>query len=706
MYIIDPIKITDPGSFTRASTGTYYDSDGVVQTAAVDVPRFDYDPSDLTAAPELLIEAEATNVAQRSEELDNGFWSPTRVTVTPNATTAPDDASTADLITEDSTASATHLLGNAASFSVTANQNHALSVWVQSAIGGRTRCRLVLSQGGDEVGINADLAAGTITEHTTGSGIVASSEIESCPNNWFRISVAGKCNATGTTLQTVLYLADDTGNITYDGNGAASMYAWGIQLENDTASATSYIPTTSASVTRSADVNNAMLVSNVLENDHSTWAASTTYATGDRVIETSSSSTVTISIASPCVVTWTAHGRAPNTAVAFTTTGGLPSGITAGVEYYVIAVDADTFKLAEKASGSAMNTFGSQSGTHTARARVHKIYESLAGSRSTVTMTIASPCVVTWTAHGLAEDTRISFTTTGGLPTGLVAGTVYYVLSPATDTFNVAATAGGAAINTSGSQSGTHTATATPAASYNKQPAINTSSWQDLGSTNRWKMFDEQNNTQTENPESIVVTVSPVEIANGVYLGGVEGDSVTVTVTDAIEGLVYSEVQSLILSNSASSFWNWFFKRITRKTVFISALLPMYANPVILITIDKPGGVAKCGMCRFGQTAEVGLSEYGVSTTIKDYSTTQFNFDGTSSTVERGFSKIMSLDVVLDNDVIDSVQNLLANYRQRNVVWVPTDYESSVIYGKFSSFRNVIEGPTHSKMALQIDGVI
>lgn len=79
---------------------------------------------------------------------------------------------------------------------------------------------------------------------------------------------------------------------------------------------------------------------------------------------------------------------------------------------------------------------------------------------STVTMTIASPGVVTWTAHGLSNGTPIMFTTTGALPTGFTVGITYYVVSAATDTFQLSLTAGGAAINTSGSQSGTHTAKA------------------------------------------------------------------------------------------------------------------------------------------------------------------------------------------------------------------------------------------------------
>lgn len=75
----------------------------------------------------------------------------------------------------------------------------------------------------------------------------------------------------------------------------------------------------------------------------------------------------------------------------------------------------------------------------------------------TVTMTIASPCVVTWTSNTLSENDAVCITTTGALPTGLTATTVYYVKGLSGNTFNLSATPGGAAINTSGTQSGTHT---------------------------------------------------------------------------------------------------------------------------------------------------------------------------------------------------------------------------------------------------------
>jgi len=72
---------------------------------------------------------------------------------------------------------------------------------------------------------------------------------------------------------------------------------------------------------------------------------------------------------------------------------------------------------------------------------------------TTVTMTIAAPCVVTCNL-GLADATPITFSTTGWLPTGLLPGVTYYVKYLTSTTFNLAATAGGAAITTTGTQSG------------------------------------------------------------------------------------------------------------------------------------------------------------------------------------------------------------------------------------------------------------
>lgn len=100
-------------------------------------------------------------------------------------------------------------------------------------------------------------------------------------------------------------------------------------------------------------------------------------------------------------------------------------------------------------------------GSLVSRATYANLFAALTAT-ATVTITIATPGVVTWTASAFTAGMPIVLSTTGALPTGLAAGTVYFVVAPTANTFQLSATLNGAAINTTGSQSGVHTARAVP----------------------------------------------------------------------------------------------------------------------------------------------------------------------------------------------------------------------------------------------------
>jgi len=100
--------------------------------------------------------------------------------------------------------------------------------------------------------------------------------------------------------------------------------------------------------------------------------------------------------------------------------------------------------------------------SYTGNDKARNILTGVTGLNRTIgnpTISIASPAVFTLANHGLLAGESITLTTTGALPTGLTAGTKYYVISTGltTDTFRVSTTLNGTAVNTSGTQSGTHT---------------------------------------------------------------------------------------------------------------------------------------------------------------------------------------------------------------------------------------------------------
>ncbi|HXE49569.1 MAG TPA: hypothetical protein VN663_14415 [Ramlibacter sp.] len=133
--------------------------------------------------------------------------------------------------------------------------------------------------------------------------------------------------------------------------------------------------------------------------------------------------------------------------------GQLPgSGRVLGVHQY----GGKVYAFRNNATGTAAVMYVATSSGWSAITLGREI--SFVQRQSTVTLTISSPGIVTWNNHGLSAGERVFFQTDGALPTGLSAGIPYFVVSPAANTFGVAATAGGTPINFTGTQSGTQTA--------------------------------------------------------------------------------------------------------------------------------------------------------------------------------------------------------------------------------------------------------
>ena len=341
----------------------------------------------------------------------------------------------------------------------------------------------------------------------------------------------------------------------------------------------------------------------------------------------------------------------------------------------------------------------------------HLVYESLTGSSSTVTLTIASPCVITWTANGLAAGTPISFATTGALPTGIVAGTVYYVLAPTANTFNIAATVGGAAINTSGSQSGTHTATAS--ANYNI-PVTDTTKWLSNGNDNRWKPFDNSITSQCANADSIANVFHTTGRVDSVALLNINAASATITQTDAVDGVVYNKTLNLVADSGIQEWWSYFFEPIIRVTDSVVTDLLPYANSSVSVTLTDTGGTVLCGGMVLGLSKDISYKinnepagiTAGAKIGIQDYSVKQRDTFGNYTVLERAFNKKADFTVYIENSSVDAVVNLLASYRATPVVYLGSSgFGSTIVYGFYKDFSVDIAYPTKSICTISLEGL-
>lgn len=279
MNLVKPESITTTGTITRSTIGTYFDSAGIMQTAAIDAVRINYDPY-TKEFKGVLIENAATNLVFQSQDFDNASWSKTRTTITANATTAPDSTTTAEKLIEDTSVTTSHYISQ--NQTLTANLFYTMSVYAKAA----ERSRIVL-----RVGNSANWVAGTPSvgfNLTTGTlfsvsgDSTSSGTIQPVGNGWYRCSITAQFGTTTASGGLVINL-DNSTTITYTGDGTSGAYIWGAQIETGSL-ASSYIKTTTAAVTRAADViTGSGLVYTNLTNTYAEWSSGTTYALGTSV---------------------------------------------------------------------------------------------------------------------------------------------------------------------------------------------------------------------------------------------------------------------------------------------------------------------------------------------------------------------------------------------------------------------------------------
>jgi hypothetical protein len=230
-------------TFTRASSGTFVGSDGVLQTAATDVPRFDHNPTTGESLG-LLVEEARTNLLVRSEEFNFASWNslPGARTVTANQIVAPDGTTTADLVTADGT-TASHSVSQSLTLSALP---YSYSVFAKAGTNNFLQLRAFAAFG--NLVANFNLATGVVG---TASGTVTSS-IQAYSNGWYRCTMV--FTPTAATSSVGMFIVSSASAPSAEINSlSTSVYLWGAQLEAG-AFPTSYIPTTTAAATRSADV--------------------------------------------------------------------------------------------------------------------------------------------------------------------------------------------------------------------------------------------------------------------------------------------------------------------------------------------------------------------------------------------------------------------------------------------------------------------
>jgi hypothetical protein len=233
-----------PFNFTRSTSGTRINKDGLIEVVTNNKPRIDF-LNDSNGA--LLLEPSRSNLITYSEDFSQGYWSKSRATILSNQTISPDGTLTADLLTITDTPE------NYAQTNVSITVSGAtqtVSCFVKKGTNDFAHILLwdTASNGSRQW---FDVNNGTVGSSTIfGSGIsVDSASIENYGNGWFRCIVVFNCSLASVRTR----ISASNGDGQTNGTIGKTIFIWGYQLESNSSYATSYIPTQGAISTRVAE---------------------------------------------------------------------------------------------------------------------------------------------------------------------------------------------------------------------------------------------------------------------------------------------------------------------------------------------------------------------------------------------------------------------------------------------------------------------
>jgi hypothetical protein len=143
---------------------------------------------------------------------------------------------------------------------------------------------------------------------------------------------------------------------------------------------------------------------------------------------------------------------------------GRKKDLYSDVTFRAVVADATDIATLDNLAAISSSAFTAPSSAYQSSDWVARAATVTYLGRTAKTFTAATTDVISCTAHGLLDGDTIQVSSAGTLPAGLTALTVYYVRDKTTDTFKVALTSGGTAIDITDTGTGTH--------SFRKSPAV------------------------------------------------------------------------------------------------------------------------------------------------------------------------------------------------------------------------------------------
>jgi hypothetical protein len=286
VYSVLPADGTgDFDNFSRGTTATRINKDGLIETVDSNVPRLNYPMIDgvVSGCPSLLLEPERINKIIYSEDLTKSNWFKIRSIVSASEIISPEGNSNAIIFKSNTSTSATSFY-TAQDVSVTSGEDYTNSVFIKKGSSDFAYVQIVQRTSGylGDASVVFQFSTETLGSIST-SGTVPtnlSAKVEKYPNGWYRLSLFGTISGATTINRFAVGVCQSLTSIFYTATTNDSVYFWGAQAEQGFA--TSYIPSlTGSQATRSAETCNGAGDANTFNDSEGVLFAEVNFENND-----------------------------------------------------------------------------------------------------------------------------------------------------------------------------------------------------------------------------------------------------------------------------------------------------------------------------------------------------------------------------------------------------------------------------------------
>jgi hypothetical protein len=247
------------------------------------------------------------------------------------------------------------------------------------------------------------------------------------------------------------------------------------------------------------------------------------------------------------------------------------------------------------------------------------------------------------------------------------------------------------------------------ATSFNEYPPANPTIWTDYGAVNSYKMFDDVINSQTTFTTSCVFSLENNSTNTISFLNLSNINSIRVVQTDNISATTVYDKTFDLTDYGVLSLYDYWYKPVRYKQDLVLDDLYFLHDSTVTITLNS-NGIGKVGAVVTGLADDIGLTLYGTSVDVEDYSKYLVDEYGNTTFSKRGYARIINGQVMIDNNLVNDTVAKLAELRGSITLFIGDErkdgYSVLTTLGFIKGLKIALKNPNKTKYPIKIIGVI